>query len=813
MWISTGKSRKETKWKNTDVSWEKFVERLKQTKYTEETHDEYVKLKKPQQDEIKDVGGFVGGSIFGGRRKAGSVTSRSTLTLDLDKVRSVSELIDEYQLVVGASAVFYSTHKHTPENPRLRLVVLLDHEVQPDAYEAIGRRVAEWLDIEQFDPTTFQPERLMYWPSTSKDGEFFFKEIKGSALNTSEVLATYKDWTDATEWPVSQSANDAIKRHMKKQGDPLEKPGVIGFFCRSYGVDEAIEKFLKEVYLLTDHDYRYTYAHGTTSAGVVVYENKFAFSHHSTDPCSMKLCNAFDLVRIHLFGDLDKDSPDEVPSNKLPSFLKMTELANKDKKVKRLALSEQINSAKGDFGDNREGMGEDSINDKADGSDGSGEPVDESWMDQLEVDRHGKCLNTINNAVIVLENDPLVKNIISYNDFDKRITLQRSLPWRRVDSRQNIMTDSDDASFRNYFEVIYKITGKDKIEDAINIVSRKHVYHPIRDYLAGLKWDGKERLSNLLIDFLGAENTKYTRAVTTKAFTAAVARVLDPGIKFDHVLTFSGKEGAGKSYLLSKMGMQWHSDSFGNIHTKEAVEQVQGVWIVEVGELFGFKKAEAEAIKLFLSKREDRFRVAYGRRVEVFPRQCVFFGTTEEDMFLKSVNGNRRFWPVKIDPELSYLNVFKDLTQDMVDQVWAEACEAYKSGEKLYLSTELEDTARVIRDAFIEQDERKGMICRYLYLEVPSNWESMSVYERRSFIQGDDELSANGVKKRDKISIPEIWTECLGNSVKDMSYYNCKFIRDIMNGHSEWRKRVVTVNGFGPQRGYVRLVTKKCNKM
>jgi putative DNA primase/helicase len=193
--------------------------------------------------------------------------------------------------------------------------------------------------------------------------------------------------------------------------------------------------------------------------------------------------------------------------------------------------------------------------------------------------------------------------------------------------------------------------------------------------------------------------------------------------KFDHILTFSGKEGAGKSYLLSKMGMQWHSDSFGSLHNKEAVEQVQGVWLMEVGELFGFKKAEADQIKLFLSKREDRFRVAYGRRVEVFPRQCVFFGTTEEEMFLKSVNGNRRFWPVKIDPDLASKNVFTDLDPETVDQLWAEAVQAFKAGEKLYLSKELEAEAMQVREAFIETDERKGACLQVLGLRGPSELE------------------------------------------------------------------------------------------
>lgn len=813
MWISTGRSRKETKWKNQETTWEKFVERLKTTKYTDETHEEYLKLSKQEQDKIKDVGGFIGGTVLGGRRLAGHVTARSVLTLDVDKVESLDDFISSYELFFNSSGVIYSTHKHSPDKPRIRLIVLLDREVQADAYEAIARKVAETINIEEFDPTTFQPERLMYWPSTSKESKYLFKEFKGRPLNTDLVLNMYRDWTDSSKWPTSKAMNDAIKRHMKKQGDPTEKPGIIGTFCRVYSITEAIEKFLSETYLATDKVDRYTYAHGTTSAGVVVYDDKWSYSHHSTDPCTMKLCNSWDLVRIHLFGKLDDDTPEDVPGNKLPSFVKMTELAGKDKQVKRTMLSKKITDAKADFKDNQDSEDDDSTNTQATGTGDNQEPEDESWIDQLETDKTGKCLNTIANAIIVLENDSLVKDCIKYNDFDKRIVLNRSLPWRKLRPYEAVITDSDDAGFRNYFEQVYGITVDKKISDAIDIVSKRHQFHPVRDYLNSLEWDGEERLGRLLIDYLGAEDTKYTYTVTRKAFIAAVTRIMCPGVKFDHVLTTSGIEGAGKSFLLQQMGMGWHSDSFGSLQNKEAVEQVQGVWLMEIGELFGLKKAESEAIKLFLSKREDRFRVAYGRRVEVFPRQCVFFGTTNEDMFLKDPNGNRRFWPVKINPDEAVFNVFKDLTQEVVDQQWAEAYEAHKAGERLFLTKELEDEAKKMQRQFREQDERVGIIQHYLSLKLPLSWNDMSIYDKRAYIQGHDELLPKGVHTRTSVSVPEIWVECLGNNVKDMSFYNTRFIRDTMQNLEGWKKRVISVNGYGTQRGYV-LVTKnviKCN--
>ncbi len=176
-------------------------------------------------------------------------------------------------------------------------------------------------------------------------------------------------------------------------------------------------------------------------------------------------------------------------------------------------------------------------------------------------------------------------------------------------------------------------------------------YHPIREYLTSLpEWDGRVRAETLLIDYLGAEDNAYTRAVTRKTLCGAVARVQQPGIKFDHILVLNGNQGIGKSTLIAKLGGDWYSDSLSltDMNDKTAAEKLQGYWILEIGELAGMKKADIDKVKAFISRQDDKYRASFGRRVTPRPRQCIFFGTTNsQNGYLRDITGNRRFWTVK----------------------------------------------------------------------------------------------------------------------------------------------------------------------
>ena len=791
--IATGRNRKEINWKNKETKWSELLQKLSVTHRTAETHAEYVSAKKGRQDEIKDIGGFVGGFIANGRRKSGSVLHRQLLTLDMDFAEP--GIWDDFTMLYNNAAAVYSTHKHSTDNQRLRLVIPLDREVFADEYVAIARRVAGMIGIELFDPTTYQPERLMYWPSTSKDGEYLFEYQDGPWMNADDLLATYRDWKDSSEWPISDRENNIAVRAIKKQGDPLDKPGVIGAFCRTYSISEVIETYLADVYEACEVENRYTYKEGSTAAGLVVYDDKYAYSHHGTDPVSGKLCNAFDLVRIHKFGLRDEDAREGTPSNKMPSYVEMIGLATKDSKVRKQIGTERLLDSRSDFEDSE---------------DEPEEEANDDWLSKLDVDRKGNYYSTIDNIVIILNNDPAIKNRFALNLFEHREIAKKNLPWRKVQPNTQYLTDTDDSGIRHYLEKTYSITGVQKISDAMSMIMMQNSFHPVKDYLNSLKWDGESRVESLLVDYLGAVDNRYVRTVTRKILAAAVARIFKPGCKFDYVLVLVGKQGLKKSSLIDKLGQQWFSDSFSTVQGKEAFEQIQGVWLVEMGELAGLKKAEVEIIKHFISKREDRYRVAYGRRIENFPRQCVFFATTNNKDFLRDPTGNRRFWPVDVNETEPLKDVFTDLSEYEIGQVWAEAVELYKSGEALYLTKELEEEAYKVQTEHSEKDDRAGAIQKYLDTPVPENWDDMNIYDRRSFLSGDS-LFGEGTMIRNRVCIAEIWCELFGSQAKDMSRYNTKDLHDIMSNMEGWERGKANRRFpfYGEQRAYIRSKTKR----
>lgn len=788
--IATGRSRKETSWKNKEITWSELLNRIAETHYTAETMAEYAASSKARQDEIKDIGGFVGGYINGGRRKPQNIIHRQLISLDIDFAKS--DIWEEFCLAYRCAAAIYSTHKHKTESPRLRLLVLLDRPVTTDEYNALSRRIAGDIDINAFDDTTFQPSRLMYWPSTSKDGQYFFKYQDGAPLKADEVLSTYRNWEDSSEWPFSDRVGEVIHRDIKKQGDPTEKPGLIGAFCRSYDIHEAIDEFLPEVYSSCDVEDRYTYLAGSTGAGLVIYDDaRYCYSHHGTDPTSGKLCNAFDLVRLHLFGLKDEDAKPNTASNHLPSYLAMTEFIAKDAKVRKMIGIERLESSRADFA-----QAEDA------------EPIEDDnldWMEELDADKKGNYRNTIDNMLLVLANDSALKGKFAFDSFEQREITRGNLPWRKVTPDKRYITDADDAAIRHYFEKAYNLTGAQRVRDALDITFQRNTFHPVRDYLNALKWDGVKRVETLFIDYLGAEDCIYTRTVTRKSLSAAVARVFNPGCKFDYILVTIGAEGIGKSTIISKLGRRWFSDTFTSVQGKEAFEQIQGVWIMEIAELAGLKKAEVEQTKHFISKTEDRFRVAYGRRIENFPRQVVFFGSTNNWDFLRDPTGNRRYWPVPTFINKPTKDFSDDLTEAEIGQIWAEAVQMYLAGEKLYLTKEVEALARAKQKEHRETDDRTGPVIKYLETPLPVDWYYMDLNDRRRYLS--DPLSAKGTVTRDKVCIAEVWCELFGKPLSEMSRFNTKDLHTILrtiDGWEESKKGPGRFDFYGMQRYYSR---------
>lgn len=786
--LATAHSRISKKWRNRHWQWSELLERCSETRRTAETAAEYARMTREEQSNVKDVGGFVGGYLSGGVRKNTNVMYRSVATLDIDY--GTPNVWEDFQMAFGFAAMLYSTHKHSEKTPRYRLVFPLSRQVTPAEYEPLCRKIAAELGIDLFDDTTYELPRLFYWPSTSKDAEYVFEYQDGPACNVDAVLGQYVDYKDVSAWPISSREGDVIAHEIKKAGDPTEKPGLIGAFCRAYSIEDVIERFLGDCYEPTATPDRYTYKLGSVAGGLVCYEGKFAYSHHETDPASRQLCNAFDLCRIHLFGARDEGSRAQDITRK-PSYEAMQAFASQDHNVKQLMSRERTAAAAEDFGDVE-----------------LPEDYSDEWKAGLEYSKSGKLQCTIGNIILILENDPALKGHIAHDLFAGADEVIGGLPWNKLATQ---WTDNDDANLRVWLERNYDITGKEKIADALTAVLTRHSYHPIRDYLNGLQWDGTPRLEKLIIDYIGAEDTELNRTMTRKHFTAAVTRVFNPGCKYDYCLILTGPEGVGKSTLLGKMGGRWFNDSITTTEGKEGMESLRRAWIIEMGELASIKRSDVESVKAYLSKRVDIYRAAYGRRTTEHPRQCVFCGTTNEAIFLKGDNGNRRFWIMAVNPALRrYKNWQEALDRDR-DQLWAEAVHYYRQGEKLYLTEELEAQARQRQEEYNDNsdDPLAAILQNFLDLKLPADWATRDIADRRRWLKNPDPLDAVGVERRDKVCAAEFICEQMGRDMSDKEYKYlsrkvCKMIDDL----PDWERVSMVRHAekwYGRQKGFKRI--------
>lgn len=790
--VSIGKSRFETEWKNKQISWSQLVRKLEKSLPTKESHAEYMKMGKTQQDDIKDIGGFVGGHLREGFRRNGYVQARQIVTLDADFLTEGQDLAD-MMLDLGGSTGFavYSTHKHTPEKPRQRLVIPMTRPVSPEEYEAIARKIAEKINIEVFDDSTYQPARLMYWPSHSNDIEPYFYFFDGPFLDPDVILGEYPDWTDVSYWPTSSRVDGIRKREIDKAGDPLEKPGIIGAFNRAYRVPEAMEKFIPGTYLETSKEDRFTYAEGSTAAGLVIYnDGLFAYSNHSTDPAGGQLCNAFDFIRIHKFGHLDDEKEQEKPIGKRASFKEMQAFAQNDDEVKIALAEARVQDALAEFAGDPEEASED-------GSD---------WRTKLEVRKDGSIAPNARNALIILLYDEHLKSIRLNTMTGMLEAPVDALPWKRdFVFWQNTDTEQLYIWVANNHGVQFP---KELFQMALTTVANKRRFHPIEDYLAALpEWDGAERVEKLLVDYLGAENTIFNREAIRKVLLAAIARIYHPGIKFDYMLVLNGPQGIGKSTFFGKLFKGFLSDSLTmlDMRDKTGSEKLQGYWALEVAEMAGMRKADIECVKSFISRQEDIYRPAYGRVVEKHPRRCVIVGSTNSSTgFLRDITGNRRFWPVRCTGgKLKPWN----LTDDELDQIWAEAMAAYNSGESLLLSQEAEEVAAKEQREAIEEDPRMAQVVEYLERQIPNNWEKMDLDTRRMFLDGDTEVDPERLVDRQSVSNMEIWVECFGKKPADMERKDSDAITALMMKVDGWERssKQRRIPLYGKQRIYERM--------
>ena len=769
--IAVANTRKAKTWNNRVTTWEAFIERLSTTQKTIETIEEFLAMKRGEQDEIKDVGGYVMGHLKQGKRRAGSVLCRSCVTLDMDF--ATPGIMEHVRKKLPYKGCAYGTHKYTPDKPRLRQVYPLSRDVTEEEYEPIARMLAKLVGMDYFDDSTYEANRLMYWPSTPSNVEYYFEARDGELVDPDKILAMYDDWRDISTWPTSSRQSAVMKQTIKRQADPLTKDGIVGVFCRTYDIREVIEHFLSDLYEPSAMEGRYDYIPGEGSAGVQIFDDKFVFSHHATDPAYGKLLNGFDLVRVHRFEGDDSAA----------SFKAMAEFATSQDEVKQTIAAEREEAARMDFGD-------------------------DDWKMHLRYGRNEGLENSVWNLLLILRNDPAYANF-AYNEMARMIEVTGPVTWERPDGNRYWL-DSDTDGLKSELDIHYTCFSTRNHDVAFSRVAMERRFNPLRDYLDGLPdWDGVERIPELLIRYMKADDTEYVRTVTKKTFTAAVARIYQPGIKFDCMLVLDGEQGIGKSTLFKELaGEEYFSDSLqlSDMDSKAAAEKIQGFWICEIAELAGMKKADIEKVKSFLSSSDDKFRPSYGKTVESHPRQGIMVASVNGDRgYLRDITGNRRFWVVKLH-QTEQVKTFEFSEEDR-DQIWAEAKCYFQAGEKLYLEGALvEDAAEVQRDA-MEEDERQGMVEVYLETLLPENWNDMDLYARRAYLHNiDDPTITRGSVRRETVSNVEIWCECYCKPLSDLKPSDSYAIMALMEKVDGWkrsktRKRMPI---YGQQRVYVR---------
>ena len=782
--LSVAGSSASLKWSTVRYTWEGFLERLNRDIRSTETMRDFDRLDRTARANLKDVGGYMAGELSGARRLKSAVLSRSMITLDVDYADSLFPVEFDTRFP-GVAAVIYNTRSDREKSRRFRVVIPFAEEVQDAAqYEAAARKMAELLGIDLFDPTTFQAERMMYWQSLSSDQPKVFEVFEGEPISAEYLLSLYgnnEEWRDIRNWAFKSDQEKETRAIVSKAmaQNPREKAGLVGAFCRAYSVPAAIEKYLSDVYEIAPGNDRYTYKAGHSVGGMIVFDDLFCFSYHSTDPIADgHAYNAYDLVRVHKFGHLGKED----------STKEMNKLVCADKEcVKDMVTPDADLDDFDDYGD-------------AVKSDSTKEVTELVW----DLDGKGNKQVTVNNFVNAFKSDPLLNGLLAYDMLKETIVFTRPSFTAKGSKKGDLVNDTDISIIKGRIERMHGIYNDAKLNDAIEQVSSDNAFHPIKLYLESLTWDGVPRIDTFLVDYMGAEDNAYTREAFRKMLLAAVTRIYEPGRKFDTALVFYSEQGVGKSTLIQRLSKGWFNDSLTNLSGKESYEAIQFAWLVELAELSALRKSDVEAVKNFISKREDTYRGAYARRVKTHKRQCVFFGSTNDDEFLKDATGNRRFFPVEVKRTRKTRLIFEPEFDAMVDQLWAEAMEGYMLGEALTLSDEAEAIAGGTREEFTERTPIQGLIEEYLDRLFPADYEDRFLAQRLDFLNGD--LGEEGTETKNSFSLIELWTEALGRRKDEYTVVKARELSNAVKALKGWKRdKQARQKIYGPQVIYRRV--------
>lgn len=656
--ITVGESRKSVNWRPQTLTLEEFYAKLKTPARSKETMAEYLALTKGQQDDLKDVGGFVAGTLSGLRRKANAVTGRDLITLDLDNIpaRGTEDVVRRVE-ALGCGYCVYSTRKHMPSAPRLRVLLPLDRTATADEYEPCARRMAEYIGMDLADPTTFEAVRMMYYPSVCKDGEYIFFTADKPMLDVDGLLKTYTDWKDYTSWPAIPGAVSPA-RMAAKQGDPLQKTGVVGAFCRSYDVRGAMEKYLPGIYAPLDNAQdRFTFCQGSTTGGAVLYDQgRFLYSHHATDPCSGKLVNSFDLVRLHCYGDLDDEAAPGTPVVRLPSYKAMQERAMADETVATLLAKERGDQIISAF---------------------------QATDDRSNVAELAGYLGSLKGVILttaVIRRLLVLLGIrIRLNEITWHVEMEGYPAEWSLSNAENLLP--------TYLMDHLRLAGikglaKGTVCDSLDMIAEEGRYNPVKDMLLSNEWDGTDRLMELFD--IWRVHDAFSQLLTRKWLIQCVAMALNDEVRpqgAEGVLVPQGEQGVGKTSILRELvplPRMFKEGARLDMREKDTYIQALNCWICELGELDRTTNRDSAGLKAFITQDLDEYRTPYARKAVRRPRRTSFCGTVNPGDYLADMTGNRRFWTIELRTKVDTGRLFS-LTDEWRVQLWAQVFELYRA--------------------------------------------------------------------------------------------------------------------------------------
>lgn len=761
--IATAPNRNSLHWQQSTLSWDELLGWLSTPDKKKESGNYLFGSIRETTVQHKDAKGQPkGGPCTDFHRRKTAIINRSMLALDVDAPNP--DFIDKMELLFGYAAVIHTTYSSSPDDPRYRVLIPLSRKVLPDEYIALARSVMLEFGEAQFDPGTVQPERYMFRPAAQYRQWFNSWVFDGPEMDVEAELARAADFEeDLSVKPMPEAT---------KKRDPFELEGVLGAFNRAYQ-DLAL---LVEEYELPYEEAgadRWQLVGSRSVAGMGVVSPGVFYSHHANDPAFGQACTAFDLVRLHQFGALDEDAKEGTPVNRLPSSMAMRELATTDARV----TAELVGL---DFAAE--------MDDDADSND---------WKLKLSFNSQGKLKDTIENWDLIAAREPVFRSLY-FNELSMSVETDSDLPWRTLDKGGKTFSTTDRMALTHHIERTYRFRQSRAFLDAlVDTAAQRRYVNPVKDYLVSLKWDGTSRIETSLP---GVEPTPYTRMVARKCLVAAVARIFEPGCKWDHTLVLFGSEGLGKSVWIDRLS-RGYSASLGRIGDKDTLLTMQRSWIMVSDEGHSLRKSDADATKEFLTRRADVFRMPYDREAQVHQRHCVIWGTTNDEVFLRRQEGNRRFLIVHCRKKMD----FDSFTETYIDQLWAEAVELYEAGEQLYLSDDESELAAFEREAFVEEDAVAGVLAEYLNRKVPEGWNDKTIQERLEWLSGHESgFTGEGDEVIYEVCTAQMWTEAMGRKPGEHKRTDlleiAKSLREL-GWKAVGRARI---NGYGPQVVYRR---------